>query len=108
MRKVLFVMLCAFCTAACTKKEHYKLKNKTKEYLAFAGRNSWWLYKEDSTSEVIYWTSTKASNIEFDFDEFTREEFEFACSDSTHKNGISYVCKARSDNDITSASFGYV
>lgn len=99
-----FCLLLVLNTISCNKDEHYKLKDKTKEYIAFFGKNSWWEYENLDSAKIFQWNATESA-FEFELLEKpgagrkTADHFRGVVSDTSKEMVIIYTASANKDLD---------
>lgn len=101
MKSIALALLVIVMFAACSKpKTTIRFKAKTKEYVAFFGKNSWWAYGVEGRSDTFRWTAwsailaTMQSNPQYEI--FTN----FTGAEDTHMtNDCDYGMTAGNDTD---------
>lgn len=92
----------------CKKEPYYTLKTKTKEYIAFFGKGSWWKYQIEGTSDTIRWEAVNCSLAIMDYESSKGDYFYAYGGNLAESPELRYQTYAKKENDITSSGWGEI
>lgn len=98
------IALCLFLMG-CKKEPYYNLKSKTKEYIAFFGKGSWWTYQIEGTSDTVLWQAVRAERFDIHFDNYKSQHFTAFC-ETNSGNSYGYNSRSSSTSDFTGSIWG--
>lgn len=105
---VVIIFLIIFGFWACKKEPHYTLKSKTKEYIAFFGKGSWWTYQIEGTTDTSRWEATARDLATQVYSKAKGERCFSNINSKDHFMGIGYQTLAKAEDDNTQSSLGEI
>lgn len=104
--RIFWSIILVLLMMGCKKEPYYTLKGKTKEYIAFFGKGSWWKYQIEGTSDTVVWEATNYSLSTFDYGNSKGDYCQ--TNIKTDITDIGFQTKAKSNQDVTSSGFGQI